>query len=89
MIQRAQTNKKKLGIEDSILLSIENICHYGISFKVFKEENFIHCPIVKVNAGQSTLQTKKYLDYNKRLKNLLTSPHPTLIREIVGVALNL
>ena len=54
-----------------------------------KEENYIHCQIVKVNAGQAILQTKKYLDYNKRLKNLLTSPHPTLIKQIECVALNL
>ncbi|CAF1950851.1 unnamed protein product [Rotaria magnacalcarata] len=54
-----------------------------------KEENYIRCQLVKVNAGQSTLQTKKYLDYSKRLKNLLISPHPTLLRQIEGVALNL
>ena len=53
------------------------------------EENYIHCQIVKVNSGQSTVQTKKYLDYNKRLKNLLTSPHHTLLRQLEYVALNL
>ncbi|CAM4838718.1 unnamed protein product, partial [Rotaria magnacalcarata] len=50
-----------------------------------KEENYIRCQLVKVNAGQSTLQTKKYLDYSKRLKNLLISPHPTLLRQIEGI----
>ena len=56
---------------------------------VQKEENYIHCQIVKVNAGQSTFETRKDLDYNKRLKNLLTCLHPTLIRQLEYVALNL
>ncbi|CAF3132957.1 unnamed protein product [Rotaria sp. Silwood2] len=34
-----------------------------------KEENYIHCQIVKVNAGHATLQKKKYVDYSKHLKN--------------------
>lgn len=54
-----------------------------------KEQNYIHCQIVKVNAGQSSQHAKKYLDYSKRLKNLLISPHVTLLRQIENVALNL
>ena len=54
-----------------------------------KEENYIHCQIVKVNAGQSSQQSKKYLDYNKRLKTLLLSPHSTILRQIESVALNM
>jgi hypothetical protein len=54
-----------------------------------KEENYIHCQMVKINAGQNTIQTKKDLDYNKRLKNLLLSPHPTLLAQLEGVAFNL
>ncbi len=45
-----------------------------------KEENYIHCQMVKINAGHNTIQSKKYLDYSKRLKNLLLSPHPTLLK---------
>lgn len=54
-----------------------------------KEENYIHCQLVKINAGQSSQQSQKYLDYNKRLKNLLLSPHSTLLKQIECVALNL
>ncbi len=54
-----------------------------------KEENYIRCQIVKINAGQTSPQCKQYLDYNKRLKNLLLSPHPTLLEQIKGIALNL
>ncbi|CAF3614585.1 unnamed protein product [Rotaria socialis] len=43
------------------------------------EENYIHCQMVKANAGNTTLQKKKYLDYSKRLKNLLLSPQTTLL----------
>ena len=57
--------------------------------KIQKEENYIHCQIVKINAGQSTQPTKKYLDYNKRLKALLTSPHSTILKQIECIALNL
>lgn len=54
-----------------------------------KEQNYIHCQIVKVNAGQSSQFSKKYLDYNKRLKNLLNFPHEGLLYQIENVALNL
>ncbi|CAF4319160.1 unnamed protein product [Rotaria sp. Silwood2] len=54
-----------------------------------KEENYIHCQIVKLNAGHKSFQSKKYLDYNKRLKNLLLSPHQTLLTQLEGLALNL
>ena len=47
-----------------------------------KEENYIHCQLVNINAGQSTIQSRKYLVYNKCLKNLLTSPHSTLVRQL-------
>ena len=54
-----------------------------------KEENFIHCQIVKTNARQKPSQSKKYLDYNKRLKNLILSPHSKLLQQIEGLAHNL
>ena len=54
-----------------------------------KEENYIHCQLVKTNAGQSSQQSKKYLDYNKRLKALLATPHSTLLRQVEFIALNL
>ncbi|CAF1014396.1 unnamed protein product [Didymodactylos carnosus] len=31
-----------------------------------KEENYIHCQIVKINAGQNSNPSKKYMDYGKR-----------------------
>ena len=54
-----------------------------------KEENYIHCQLVKINAGQSSQQSQKYLDYNKRLKTLIVSPHSTLLKQVECVALNL
>ena len=53
------------------------------------EENYIHCQLVKTNAGQSSQQSKKYLEYNKRLKALLVTPHSTLLRQVEFIALNL
>lgn len=54
-----------------------------------KEENYIHCQIIKVDVGQTSQKSKKYLDYNERLKTLLLSPHPTLLKQIECIALNL
>ena len=54
-----------------------------------KEQNYINCQLVKVDAGQSSQQSKKYLDYNKRLKTLLSSPHSTLLKQVECIALNL
>ena len=34
-----------------------------------KEENYIHCQILQLNAAHKSLQSKKYLDDNKQLKN--------------------
>lgn len=54
-----------------------------------KEENYIRCQIVKLNAGADLTLSSKYLDYNKRLKNLLLKPHATLIAQLEGIARNL
>ena len=54
-----------------------------------KEENYIHCQILQLNAGHKSLQSKKYLDHNKRLKNLLLSPHQTLLTQLEALAMNL
>lgn len=54
-----------------------------------KEENYIHCQLLKTNAGQSSQPLKKYLDYNTRLKTLLLNPHSTLLRQLEFVAHNL
>ena len=54
-----------------------------------KEENYIHCQLVKTNAGQSSQQSRKYLDYSKLLKTLLVAPHSTLLRQVEFIALNL
>jgi hypothetical protein len=63
------------------------LCAFILSLQ--KEENYIHFQIVKVNAGEPTLQTKKYLYYSKGLKNLLLFPHITLLTQIEGLALSL
>jgi hypothetical protein len=54
-----------------------------------KEENYIHCQLVKSNAGQCSQPSKKYLDYNKRLKTLLNNPLSSLLRQLELVAYNL
>ena len=54
-----------------------------------KEENYIHCQILQLNAGHKSLQSKKHLDHNKRLKNLLLSPHQTLLTQLEALAMNL
>ncbi|CAF1040298.1 unnamed protein product [Didymodactylos carnosus] len=54
-----------------------------------KEENYIHCQIVKINAGQNSNPSKKYMDYGKRLKQLLLAPHPTVLKQLEGLARNL
>ncbi|CAF1550208.1 unnamed protein product [Rotaria sordida] len=54
-----------------------------------KEENYIRCQIVKLDAGDKSFRNKKYLDYSQRLKNLLLSPHPTLLTQLEGLARNL
>jgi hypothetical protein len=65
---------------------LNSIIHYKhLSLWVFiysiqKEENYIHCQLVKTNARQSSQPSKKYLDYNKRLKTLVINPHSTLLR---------
>ncbi|CAF1227763.1 unnamed protein product [Rotaria sordida] len=54
-----------------------------------KEENYIRCQIVKLDAGDKSFRNKKYLDYSQRLKNLLLSPHPTLLTQLEGLTRNL
>ena len=54
-----------------------------------KEENYINCQIIKADVGQGSQKSKKYLNYNERLKNLLLLPHPTLLKQIECIALNL
>jgi hypothetical protein len=54
-----------------------------------KEENYIHCQLVKTNTGQSSQSSKKYLDYSKRLKALLVTPHSSLLRQLEFLAHNL
>ncbi|CAF1284973.1 unnamed protein product [Rotaria sordida] len=53
------------------------------------EEHFIHCQLVKLNAGQNIEPNEKYLNYSKRLCHLITNPHPTLLQQLEGLAHNL
>ena len=53
------------------------------------EEHFIHCQLVKLNAGKKIEPNKKYLNYSKRLRHLLMHPLPTLLEQLDGLAHNL
>ena len=53
------------------------------------EEHFIHCQIIKLNAGQKVEPNKKHLDYSARLRNLIINPQPTLLQQLSGLAHNL
>ncbi|CAF1451545.1 unnamed protein product, partial [Didymodactylos carnosus] len=53
------------------------------------EEHFIHCQLIKLNTGQKVEPSKKYLNYSKRLRHLITHPHPTLLQQLEGLAHNL
>ena len=54
-----------------------------------KEEHFIHCQLIKINSGERIEPNKKYLNYSKRLRHLITNPHTTLIQQLEGLARNL
>ena len=53
------------------------------------EEHFIHCQLVKPNAGEKIELNKKYLNYSKRLRHLIMHPLPTLLEQLDGLAHNL
>ena len=53
------------------------------------EEHFIHCQLVKLNAGEKIEPNKKYLNYSKRLRHLRMHPLPTLLEQLDGLAHNL
>ena len=53
------------------------------------EEHFIHCQIIKLNAGEKVQPNKKYLDYSVRLRNLIMNPQSTLLQQLSGLAHNL
>lgn len=53
------------------------------------EEHFIHCQLVKLNAGEKIEPNKKYLNYSKRLRHLIMHPLPTLLEQLDGLAHNL
>ena len=53
------------------------------------KEYFIHCQLVKLNAGEKIEPNKKYLSYSKRLRHLIMHPLPTLLEQLDGLAHNL
>ncbi|CAF4553019.1 unnamed protein product, partial [Didymodactylos carnosus] len=62
---------------------------WAFSESLQNEEHFIHCQLIKLNSGQKVEPSKKYLNYSKRLRHLLTHPHPTLLQQLEGLAHNL
>ena len=53
------------------------------------EEHFIHCQLVKLNAGEKIEPNKKYLNHSKRLRHLIIHPLPTRLEQPGGLAHNL
>ena len=53
------------------------------------EEHYIHCQLIKLNAGERIEPNKKYLNYSERLRHLITHPHPTFVQQLEGLARNL
>ena len=51
------------------------------------EEHFIHCQLVKLNAGEKIEPNKRYLNYSKRLRHLM-HPLPTVLEQLDGLAHN-
>ncbi|CAF1393346.1 unnamed protein product, partial [Didymodactylos carnosus] len=41
--------------------------------------------MIKLNSGQKDEPSKKYLNYSKRLRHLITHPHPTLLQQLHGL----
>ena len=53
------------------------------------EEHYIHCQLIKINAGENFEPNKKYLNYSVRLRHLITHPQPTLLQQLEALAHNL
>ncbi|CAF1451633.1 unnamed protein product [Rotaria magnacalcarata] len=53
------------------------------------EEHFIHCQLVKLNAGQRVEPNKKYLNYSIRLRHLIKYPLRSILQQLDELAHNL
>ncbi len=53
------------------------------------EEHYIHCQLIKLNAGEKVEPNKKDLNYSVRLHHLIMHPHPTFLQQLEAVAHNL
>jgi hypothetical protein len=53
------------------------------------EEHFIHCQLIKLNAGEKIEPNKKYLNYSVRLCHVLKHPLPTILQQLKRLAHNL
>jgi hypothetical protein len=59
------------------IIDYEHSSFWACIHSIREEENYIHCQLVKINAGQCSQPFSAYLDYNKRLKIFLAHPHFT------------
>jgi uncharacterized UBP type Zn finger protein len=53
------------------------------------EEHYIHCQLIKLNAGEKVEPNKEYLNYSVRLRHLIMHPHPTFLQQLEALAHNL